>query len=233
MMQPRTSLAVTAALLLVAGCNKQASQQPGNEVAAPAASTPSAMLRAAAEPFEVLTEESFAAAWDRVDKLIGDARGASAKARGVMSPAQAVALDQSLAMIADARRARDRPALALASVETYRQLVEAQDPAAAEPPIAVSLLDYAGFRYDALVQAPRVDWAAVHDASSFAQQQWKAIEPAIKSDSLKGAAANSVNALDTAAAAQNVAVARSAAATELAMVDLLEEHLALQGKKTP
>jgi hypothetical protein len=221
-----------AALMLGAGCTRPSSNTAANAPVAPTAAatveTPrNTVLRTSAEPFEVLTERAFAAPWVEIDRLITDARSAASAARNA-APAGAAALDQRVAAIAAARQAQDRPALALAAVETYRQLVQSQDAATAPLPIPISLLDYAGFRYDALAQAPKVDWAAMDQSVSFANQQWKAIAPKIPSQSLHGVMQSSLDAMSAAVNTRDITFARSAAATELALVDLLEEQVATQ-----
>jgi hypothetical protein len=232
--RPWLLVSAASALLIAAGCNGPASQAPsGNGAesppsakAAPSANSPSAVLRASAEPFEVLTEQAFPAPWTEVDRLIADARAAAANARRALPAAGAAELDRGLAAIAAARQAQDRPGLALAAVEIYRLLVQSQDPATAAVPIPVSLLDYAGFRYDALAQAPNVDWRAMEQVTRFAQGQWRAVEPSIGSPALHGIIPQSLGAMAEAASLRDIPFARSAAATELALVDLLEEQAA-------
>jgi hypothetical protein len=146
--------------------------------------------------------------------------------------AGAVALDARTAEIALARKAQDRLGLALASVETYRHLVEAQDPVAAKVPIPVSLLDYAGFRYNALAQAPTVDWRAMDEAARFAGDQWRGLAPTMRSQALPGVMTESIAAMSLAAKRHDTASARSAAATELALVDLIEEQAAAQPRRS-
>jgi hypothetical protein len=219
-------------LLVTAGCNRTdsgtpAANAPAAQPAAAAAESPgNAILRSAAEPFEVLTEQAFAAPWPEVDRLIADARSAGARARGILPGAAAASLDARLAEIAAARQAQNRPGLALAAVETYRVLVQSQDAATAQIPVPVSLLDYAGFRYDALAQAPNVDWAAMEQAARFAGDQWRVLAPSVTSPGLRGVVPQSIDAMSTAVRQHDVPFARSAAATELALVDLLEEHVA-------
>jgi hypothetical protein len=225
-----------AALLFTAGCNRPVANDASNDAAAGVpASQPSAasaespgnaILRNAAEPFEVLTESAFTASWPEVDRLIADARSAGARARAILPAAAAAGLDARLAAIVAARQAQDRPGLALAAVETYRNLVSSQDAASAQIPIPVSLLDYAGFRYDALVQAPNPDWAAIEQAARFAGDQWRALAPSVTSPGLRGVVPQSIGAMSAAARQHDVPFARSAAATELALVDLIEEHVA-------
>ncbi|MEA3044934.1 MAG: hypothetical protein QOH47_2772 [Sphingomonadales bacterium] len=226
--------AAACALLIPAGCNRPASEAaageaPASQPSAVRAESPgNAILRNAAEPFEALTEQAFAAPWPEADRLIADGGSAAARARGILPDPAADMLDARLAAIAAARQAQDRPGLALAAVETYRHLVQAQDGATAQVPIPISLLDYAGFRYDALAQAPNVDWAAMDQAARFAGDQWRAIQPSIASPSLRGVMPQSIGAMSAAVRQRDVPFARSAAATELALVDLLEEHAAAQ-----
>jgi hypothetical protein len=221
---------VAAALLLTAGCNRSGSDKAANAPVAQAAAarveTPgNTVLRTSAEPFEALTEQAFAAPWVEIDRLIADARSAADAARNAV-PVVAGGLDQRIDAIVAARQAQDRPALALAAVETYRHLVQSQDAFSAQVPIPISLLDYAGFRYDALAQAPKVDWAAMGQSVRFADEQWKAVAPTISSTSLPGVMKSSLDAMTAAVNRRDVAFARSAAATELALVDLLEEQAA-------
>lgn len=221
-----------AALLVMAGCdravsNDAAAEAPASQSTAARVESPgNAILRNAAEPFEVLTESAFTAPWPEVDRLIGDARSAGLRARGTLPAAAATSLDSRLAAIAVARQAQDRPGLALAAVETYRNLVASQDAATAQMPIPISLLDYAGFRYDALAQAPNPDWAAMEQAVRFAGDQWRTLAPSVASPGLRGVVPQSIAAMSAAARRHDVPFARSAAATELALVDLLEEHVA-------
>jgi hypothetical protein len=222
--------AACAAALVLVGCRQTGADNRSITPEAPAASSQATAandaIRAAAEPFEVLTEESFASDWTKIDRLSADASKAVAAIRGRLNPGQAAAIDMQLAEIAKARAAQDRVGLALASVEGYRMIVEAQDPATANPPIPLSLLDYAGFRYDALAQAPNVDWQQMAQDVIFAQDQWRKLAPSIPSKALPGVMDAALGGMAKAVEQKNVAFARSAAATELALVDLLEEQVA-------
>jgi hypothetical protein len=228
----RWLFAPAAAALLITGCNRTdsaapAANAPASQPSAARAESPgNATLRSAAEPFEVLTEQAFTAPWPEADRLIADARSAGARARSILPAAAAAGLDARLAAVATARQAQDRPGLALAAVETYRELVQSQDAATAQVPIPISLLDYAGFRYDALAQAPNPDWAAMEQAARFAGDQWRALAPSVASPGLRGVVPQSIAAMSAAVRQRDVPFARSAAATELALVDLLEEHVA-------
>lgn len=221
-----TMAGVGIALLLV-GCQAQKQEgdrtPPAGESGPAAAASPNRALRLAAEPFEGLTEQAFTADWAAIDSLIADARNAVAKA--APSGGLAMQAKQRLAAIQTARTAQDRVQLALAAVEGYRELIEAQDLATASPPIAVSLLDYAGFRYDALAQAPTVNWEEMARSVAFARDQWQSLAPNISSKAMPGVVEQALAGMAKAVERKELAFARSAAATELALVDLLEEQV--------
>lgn len=219
-------LVAAAALLGVQACQGSEREATTDAAARDPAGAPAGKnesLRTAAEPFEALTEQAFTADWPTVDRLVSDASSAVA---GLSS---ASAVEGRLADIAASRAARDRVGLALNAVEGYRALVEAQDPATADPPVAVSLLDYAGFRYDALAQAPTVDWPEMARSVEFARRQWNAASGKVSSKAMPGVVNEALSAMAAAVARKDVSFARSAAATELALVDLLEE----QTKRVP
>ena len=228
MTQARTLLGRAGAglvpILFLMGCQGQQSPTAGNTVASETgpAAAPVSPLRAAAEPFEALTEKAFTADWATIDTLVRDAR--TALERVSSSGEKRGLANQRIAAIAAARGAQDRVQLALASVEGYRELIEAQDPATANPPIAVSLLDYAGFRYDALAQAADVDWQEMGRTVTFARNQWQSLARKVSSKALAGVVEQSLAGMAMAVDRKDPAFARSAAATELALVDLLEEQ---------
>lgn len=213
------------AFTALAGCNPTASNSDRNSAAAAEADS-NAPIIAAIEPFEALTEQAATVEWRNLDQLIADAHAKANSVRGRLPAAGARRVDAQLARIAAARAAEDRLGIALASMEGYRAMVESQDPASAKPPIPVSLLDYAGFRYDALARSPSVDWPQMTQTAAFARQQWEALKPAIRSAALVGVAESALSAMQEAARRKDAVFAQSAAATELALVDLIEETVA-------
>ena len=222
---------IRAAILLcllaaTAGCGQPANR--GNtQGGAPAATAEGqSSVTAVAEPFEVLTEQASTINWTAMDNLIANARAAADGVRAQIDPSSGGKLDQQLAAIRVARRANDRKAIALAAVEGYRTVVEAQDPATTSPPIPISLLDYAGFRYQALASSGNVDWPELVRSVAFARQQWSVVGPRIDSPGLRSAFESTLSGMDDAAKSHDAAYARGAAATELALVDTLEEHIA-------
>lgn len=185
-------------------------------------------LRTAAEPFEGVTEQASTASWDRLDTLISEAEAAVRTVRPNLRGDSAATLDQQLSALRSSRAAQDRLKIATAAVESYRALVEAQEPGLAKPPIPVSLLDYAGFRYDALAQARSPDWPEMLRMTQFARQQWQQVAPKVQSRATPGLVDAALAAMSSAAERKDVSAARNAAAVELALVDLLEEQVASQ-----
>lgn len=182
-------------------------------------------LRTAAEPFEAVTEQAFTAEWDRLDGLISEADAAVGTVRPRLSGEAAATIERQLSALHSARSAQDRNGIAMAAVESYRALVQAQDPGTAEPPVPVSLLDYAGFRYDALAQARSPDWPEMLRLTEFARQQWQQVASKVQSRALPGVMDSTLAAMKSAAERKDVEFARKSAAVELALVDLLEEQV--------
>ena len=178
-------------------------------------------LRAAAEPFEKLTEISFSAAWQTIDKTIGGAEAAATGARGSLSPDATVQLDEQTTAMKSARQKHDRAALALSSIEIYRVLVSAVTDNA-RIPTEVSLLDYAGFRYDANLKANPTGWDDMGRAASFARKTWDALAPRAKASPVAVKFEKALTDMEKAVVERDKLLAASSVKTELDLVDQLE-----------
>ncbi len=182
-------------------------------------------LIAAAEPFEALTEQAATATPAVLGKLIGEARSAAEGVSARLDQTQRDRLASQLADIAAAQKAGDYTAIALASVEGYRTLVESAADTGVTPR-AVSLLDYAGFRYQANLAANPARWSDAGAAVDFAATQWAALSPKIASASLREQMSKSIAEMRTAAQAKDPRLAKSASTRELDLVDALEASFA-------
>ena len=178
-------------------------------------------LLAAAEPFEALTETAFSAGKTERSKAIEAAGDAVSSVQGQVPQRVMAELNRNMAAIGAADVA-DHPAdIALASIENYRTLVSAV-PGSPVVPIDVSLLDYAGFRFDADAQANPARWDDMGHALAFARQHWSSVatRPAVANVAPRFEA--SLVTMDQAVRDRNVAQARAAVKTELDLVDVLE-----------
>ena len=191
---------------------------------ASAKSGPSERLLAAAEPFEKLTEIAFTAPLPEIDKTIADARSAAASVRFLLSGG-ATSADKLFLDIDRARKASDRAGLALASIEIYRGIVSSV-PSGTKVPPAVSLLDYAGFRYQANLKAVPVRWKDMSEAMVYARSQWSEVAPKLNNDPLAATFEKALVNMEKAAASKDAALAESSATEELNLVDNLEVYFA-------
>ncbi|MBI1180302.1 MAG: hypothetical protein GC201_07065 [Alphaproteobacteria bacterium] len=224
---------MAAGLAALAACSaKEQDQGAAHDAAsAPQLSTPApndadaqhSALLAAAEPFENLTEQAATATSGKLDTLIGDARKAGAVVAPSLTAPQHSALDDHLAAIDAANKNGDRTAIALAAVEGYRTLVESASDTGPVPR-AVSLLDYAGFRYEADLAATPPHWTDAATAANYATSRWSALGGKVGDTALKDEVARAVGDMNVAAKTQDPSAARSAVGKELDLVDKLEAY---------
>jgi hypothetical protein len=184
-------------------------------------------LRDAAEPFEKLTEISFTAALPKIDQTISEAEAAARATRGLLLHDAANQLDAQISAMKTARQKQDRAGLALSSIEGYRVLVSAVTDKA-KVPTEVSLLDYAGFRYDADLKANPVRWSDMAQAVSFARKNWVTLSPRVKSSPLTMNFEKAITDMDKAVLKRSKQLAASSVKTELDLVDQLEKFFSAQ-----
>ena len=101
--------------------------------------------------------------------------------------------------------------------------MSAQD-ASPQVPVEVSLLDYAGFRYDANSKSRPVNWDQMTADAAYARETWTRISPRVTARGLSGAFDSALSGMETAVAQKNAVAAGIAVSNELALVDALEEH---------
>lgn len=182
-------------------------------------------LLAAAEPFEALTEQAATAKPSARNRLIGDARNAATAIAGSLDHSQQSKLTSHLDEIDRAQKAGDPTGIALAAVEGYRTIIESA-PDTALVPRAVSLLDYAGFRYQANLTAKPARWSDATAAVNFAEMQWSLVRPKVTDAALRDQMEKSIATMRKAIEAKDAILAKSSSTTELDLVDKLEEYFA-------
>lgn len=197
----------------------------GNASLAPADSA--SRLLAAAEPFEKLTETAFTDPPATLDQTIASGRSAIAAIGSILAPAAAGRIDGLLTQIADHRKADRRADLALSSIEIYRELVSAV-PTVTKVPADVSLLDYAGFRFQADLKAAPVRWDDMVKAAAFGRKRWTLIAPKVRDQAIAAPFEAALRDMERAAAGRDAALAASAATAELDLVDKLEAYFTAQ-----
>ncbi len=186
-------------------------------------------LAAAGEPFEALAEQAPSATPKQLGQLTTLAAASYRKVEPTLTPSQRADADRYMVKINAKDQMADRSTIALASVEIYRLLLEAQN-RAGDPVIGAGLLDYAGFRYRALADAKNVNWAELSRTTRAAQFEWNKLKPSIASAPHRKRFANSLLAMEASAAKRDRIAAKKSADIELQLVDLLEGQLAAGSK---
>ncbi|MEO5809131.1 MAG: hypothetical protein ABIR51_03515 [Sphingomicrobium sp.] len=212
------------------GGNAQTSEEQQSEAKArveaaqpPASQSPTDRLLAAAEPFELLTETAFSDPPAKLDATIAAGHKAIAGVRPLLPAAVATKIDGLLKEVDRSRAGGKSADLAISSIEIYRALVSSV-PAATKVPSDVSLLDYAGFRYQADLKAVPVRWDDMKTAASFGRDRWTAVAPKVKDKTVTGPFEAALADMETAAAKHDTALATSSVAAELDQVDKLEKY---------
>ena len=227
MIKSRLAIFATALTLSACGSNNNAGSKAdvpdstASQATAMNQSETATALSAAGEPFEVLAETAFTATPAELDKSILAADGAASMLKTIVPAALSASLQTRLTAIRQARKSDQRVDLSLASIEGFRDIVSAV-PGSPAVPINVSLLDYAGFRYDADAQAKPPRWDDMAAATTFARERWATLSGLAPLSKLRTRFGDGLTAMDAAVRAHNVTQARAAAKAELAMVDELE-----------
>jgi hypothetical protein len=213
-------LAALAALSL-AGCEQKKVAKP---IVPPpqvlAADVAHAGMLAAAEPFEALTEGAFTTTPVELDKLIATAMVTGEHVKPALPQDAQAELKTRLDEIAAARHIDNRAGIALGAVEAYRLLVS-HGPGTPVP-TEVSLLDYAGFRYDTDRKTTPVAWDDMVAAAAYGQDRWKAIAARVTDKTLSDRMTGALADMAVAASHKDPTLAADAVRRELALVDLLE-----------
>lgn len=139
-----------------------------------------------------------------------------------LSSGRKARLDTLVADVRNAWQRGDRSAMAIQSIEAYRLLQESIEPAGRPVPVEVPLLDYAGFRLNALLLSNQPDWKQIADTAQEASTWWTTIGPRITDKTLRDAMDQTVSGIKDAAARKNPELLRFAANMDLILVDGLE-----------
>lgn len=221
-------LVTLAAASVIAGC-APSGDAPAARAAEGASSdkvqSRNARLLAAAEPYEGLTESAFAQPFAELEAIAATARAAAIAASDLLGDDEIKELAALDAEIKDSLQAQSRAGVALGAVESYKILVSAQDATAAVPK-DVSLLDYAGFRFDALSKSTPSSWSAMTETAAYAFDLWRPMRPMIADPALVSKFDAALGAMGAAVESKDVGAAQSSAQEELALVDELELYFA-------
>ena len=224
--KPLTAILLTAIALHSGVAFTQTTNAPAAGVAqqaiTAAASGKTNPLAGGAEIFENLTESAPAVDAATFKKSLSDFEALYPDIFQRLSPDQKKHLDSLVSGVRNAWKKGDRTTMALQSIEAYRLLQEAIDHTGQPVPLEVPLLDYAGFKLDALLLSAQPDWKQVAATAQEASTWWAAIGPKITDTALSGAMDHTIAGLKDAAARKDRKLLSFAAKMDLILVDGLE-----------
>jgi len=180
------------------------------------------ILLSGSSPFEDLTEFAISADREGIKRAL---QAHDAQAKKVENALPVPYRDKLKALVTDIRQAEQQgnyDIIALKSPEVYRTLIEALDRSSLKVPAEVSLLDYVGFRFLAVLHAKPGDWPDLQEATKYAQKNWDAIKSRVTDKGLREAMDITIAGLIKACTLKNADMALFAAQVNLAQVDLLE-----------
>jgi hypothetical protein len=197
---------------------------------APSASASQALkandvLLSAMSPFEDMIEFALAGKDSDISKaLVAADRHATDVKKALPAPAasQFATLMEGLHKAATDK---DHHEVARSAVEVFRLLSDNLQANDLKVPKEVSLLDYAGFKLRVLAAAQKPDWQDIRKTVGEAAGWWKAINPKVSQEGLRGAFDSVILGLHDAARLENLPMLRFAAQIDLDLVDLLEGDL--------
>ena len=193
------------------------------------AATPSEQndkLLKATDPFEGLTESALDGDAAKIAKAFKAAKAGRIATRALLTPQIAARFDKLFDELTTAQGKKDSVVVALQAAELYKLLVSSCDASVLVVPMEVNLLDYAGFRTNALLKAAAPDWQALADTAREAGANWAKIRDRVTDKKLQADMDKAQAGLTSAAQKHDVSLSQSSAKSDLALVDDLEGHFA-------
>jgi hypothetical protein len=161
---------------------------------------------------------------DKVAEKVTAMRKALPMLRPLLDAATFDVLARELTAMEQAMAGKDLPAIALASVEAYRIIEGATDPAQRPAPIEVAMLDYSGFKLSILAAGPTAEWAAIGATAKDSDSNWSALAKNVRDSGIRDLAAAIHDGLRSAVARKDIEGVKFAAKLQLGIVDVLEGY---------
>ncbi|KDA00828.1 hypothetical protein HOC_18544 [Hyphomonas oceanitis SCH89] len=166
-------------------------------------------------------EQAFTATPDQLAILVDNASQTARGLVGLMPGDSSKELDGQMTAIREAVKRDERADIALSAVEAFK-LVVTRFPPDTRIPLAISYLDYAGFRIQADLKSVPIRWEDADAAMAYAKEQWSVVESQVRNENLRMRFVNELAALDSALVERDALAASAAVIVELDSVDALE-----------
>lgn len=176
------------------------------------------LILSASSPFEDMTELAISGDAKGIERSLWAYESQAGKVESLLSTAMREKLGALVADIRKENKQGNLDAIALQSGEAYMTLIKALDSGSLTVPKEVSLLDYAGFRFQALLHARPADWQALREAGEQAQKNWNSIKSRVSDKGLVDTMDVTIKGMNKAYGSRNVDMAIFAAEVDLAAV---------------
>lgn len=224
-MKVRRTLAMTLLTLvvLVSSWSAQAAaEKPVSPATANFSKADRRLVDQAATAAEHATEVAIAGNPANTEAAVKSLQGELERLKPHLASMDFESATKSLELARSLLSQKDLNGSALALAEVYRTLQEAMNGTTGPIPLEVALLDYSGFKLEALVKTPAPDWHSVALAAEEANAFWQKLAPRVKSNSLKDSVATILSGLKEGVDKNNTSQVAFGARVLLTAVDLLE-----------
>lgn len=178
----------------------------------------------AATSAEHATEELIAGSADKAEATLKTLHGELEGLKQQLAPTDFESALKNLGLAQSLFGQKDLNGAALASAEIYRTLQQAMSRMAGPVPLEVALLDYSGFKLEALAKTSAPDWHSVALAAEEAQSFWQKLASHVKSKSLSSTMSTVLSGIKEGVDRNNASQVAFGARVLLDTVDLLEEQ---------
>lgn len=191
--------------------------------AASAVCPKNAQLLSALEPLEGLTEAALGGKANKIQRSLDEAATDRPKVRELLGSSESQ-FDTLFGDIYVAQKKGNTVSIALDAAELYKLVASTLDSSALVVPREVSLLDYVGFRTEALLKGEPIDWNAIAATAQEANGYWAAIRQRVTDAKLQAAMDRVQKNLGAAAAQRSPNQTLAAVRADLDLVDELESY---------
>lgn len=180
---------LTTAMLAPAWSAQAAAEKPASHTTGKTNETGRRLAEQAATSAEHATEEAIGGNAAKTETVLKTLQGELPRLKSHLAPADFESATKNLGLAQSLLSQKDLNGAALASAEIYRTLQQAMIGTAGPVPLEVALLDYSGFKLEALSKTPAPDWHSVALAAEEAQSFWQKLAPRVKSKALRNTVA--------------------------------------------
>jgi hypothetical protein len=182
------------------------------------------VLFEAMSQYEDLTEYALNQDMESVEKIIIFLDSLIKKEKNILSEKAIQNLNANFKKIKMAKSNADFPIITMSAVDSYKTIAEELEYSKLKIPKGVVLLDYIGFKIEALLEQNRIDWTAINKVALEGSDHWTIIKRNISDKGLKDAMNTAIGGIIASVKLRNIEMLKFSAQVNLDLVDLLEGY---------